>query len=324
VDSDRLWDLLVDTDSAGGLGVTTGAILLVAAVLRLALVPLARRRYRDDPYRRYWSGKVVTYVLGAIVLVVLIALWAPLGGRLSVIIGFATAGVAFAMQEVIGSLFGWLNILAGRIYTVGDRIEVGGVRGDVLDITPLRTKLLEFGTPASAGDGSSSWVTARQPTGRMVTISNRKTFTEPVFNFSAHLDWLWEELAVAVPRRSDWARAEAIVLEEIRGHAPELRRRGEEELARLGERYLVGRAEVEPRTFVRLVDGDVEIVGRFVTRVDNARGAKDAITRRVLERFREEGLELAYTTYAVEVEGGAGAREDGVAGAPAPPSSSTA
>ena len=48
-------------------------------------------------------------------IVALIALWAPLGGRLSVILGFATAGVAFAMQEVIGALFGWLNILAGRV-----------------------------------------------------------------------------------------------------------------------------------------------------------------------------------------------------------------
>ena len=175
-----MWELLVDTESVPGLLVTTAAVVLVAVALRLALVPLVRRRHRDDAYRRYWSGKLVTYALATIAVVAVVALWAPLGGRLSVILGFATAGIAFAMQEVIGALFGWVNVLAGRIYTVGDRIEIAGVRGDVIDITPLRTTLFEIGTDRSVG--TSSWVSVCQPTGRLVAFSNRKTFTEPVFN----------------------------------------------------------------------------------------------------------------------------------------------
>jgi hypothetical protein len=110
--------------------------VVVALGLRLVLVPFVRRRFADDPYRRYWSGKVASYAIVAVAVIAIVALWAPLGGRLSVILGFATAGIAFAMQEVIGALFGWVNILAGRIYTVGDRIEIAGVRGDVADITP--------------------------------------------------------------------------------------------------------------------------------------------------------------------------------------------
>ena len=309
---DGFLDLLADTDSAAGLAVTTTAILLVAFALRLALVPLARRRFAGDPYRRYWSAKIVTYVIAAIVIVALIALWAPLGGRLSVILGFATAGVAFAMQEVIGALFGWVNILAGRIYTVGDRVEVAGVRGDVVDITPLRTKLFEIGSDPSARGDRSSWVSARQPTGRMVTVSNKKTFTEPVFNFSAHLEWIWEEVVFAVSRDADWAAAETIVLEEMQADRPELRREGEAALARLGERYLLSRSEVEPQTYVRVAAGDLEIVGRFVTGVRGARGAKDRIIRRVLERLREQRIALAYPTYSVSLEGDATARPGAV------------
>ena len=231
----------------------------------------------------------------------LIALWAPFGGRISVILGFATAGIAFAMQEVIGALFGWVNILAGRIYTVGERIEVGGVRGDVMDISPLRTKILEIGSEPTGGERkSSTWVTARQPTGRVVTVSNRKTFTEPVFNYSAHLEWIWEELAFAVPQEADWEAAETILLEEIRGHAPDLRARGEAALAELGERYLLSPAEVQPRSYIRLTEGDIEIVGRFVTAVRTARTAKDAITRAVIGRLRERGIPVAYQTYSVD------------------------
>ena len=296
----QIFDLLVETDSAGGLAVTSVAIAFAAVALKLVLVPLARRRHRDDRYRRYWAGKLVSYGIATVAVILLVALWAPFGGRISVILGFATAGIAFAMQEVIGALFGWVNILAGRIYTVGDRIEVGGVRGDVMDISPLRTKVLEIGSEPTGDGKGSTWVTARQPTGRVVTVSNRKTFTEPVFNYSAHLEWIWEELAFAVPQDADWEKAETILLEEIRAHAPELRARGETALAKLGERYLLSPAEVEPQSYVRLRDGDIEIVGRFVTAVRTARTAKDAITRSVLRRLAESGVPVAYQTYSVD------------------------
>ena len=73
------------------------------------------------------------YAVAALTLVALAVLWRPFVGRI---------GVAFAMQEVIGGLAGWVNILSGRIFRPGDRIEMAGVRGDVLDLTPLRTKIL--------------------------------------------------------------------------------------------------------------------------------------------------------------------------------------
>jgi cobalamin synthase len=60
-----------------------------------------------------------------------------LAGRIGVVLGLLAAGIAFAMQEVIGALAGWANILSGRIFRVGGRIEMGGVRGDVIAVTPL-------------------------------------------------------------------------------------------------------------------------------------------------------------------------------------------
>lgn len=296
---DALWDLLADTDSTAGVLVTSLAVVAVATALRFLTAALARRRVRDDPYRRYWAGKVATYVFTAVTFVVLVVLWAPLGGRISVILGFATAGIAFAMQEVIGALFGWVNVLAGRIYNVGDRIEVGGVRGDVLDITPLRTTLLEIGGAPRGGEGSGSWVTARQPTGRVVAISNKKTFTDAVFNYSAQLEWIWEELTLVVSQDADWQRAEAILLEEVRGESPAVREQGERTLARLHERHRFSAGDVEPRVFVRVVEGDIELTARFVVAVRRARAAKDAITRRVLEQLADAGIALAYPTTAL-------------------------
>lgn len=295
-----LLDLIADNQSAAGLAVTSVVIVVGALLLRWAAAPLMRRRFHDDPYRRYWSVKLVSYAITALAVILFIALWAPLGGQLSVVLGFATAGVAFAMREVIGSLFGWLNILLGRIYTVGDRIEIAGVRGDVMDITPLRTKILEIGSDPELTETPTSWIGARQPTGRVVAVSNLKSFTDPVFNYSAHFEWVWEELTITVSQDADWRRAEEILLDCVREHEPQRRKSGEEALARLAERYLVSRAEVEPRTFVRLADGDVDLIGRFVTPVRSSRAAKDAILRRAMGRMQDEGIALAYPTYSVQ------------------------
>lgn len=116
------------------------------------------------------------------------------------------------MQEVIGAFAGWISIYSGARYRIGDRIEVGGVRGDVIDITPLRTKLMEMG---SAGD-DQSWVGGRQLTGRIVSVSNKSVFTAPVFDYSASFDFIWEELVIPVPYDEAWHRAEEITNRAVR------------------------------------------------------------------------------------------------------------
>src|SRR5205823_2411437 len=88
----------------------------------------------------------------------------------------AAAGIAFAMQEVIGAIAGWFNITSGRIYRIGDRVELGGVRGDVIDVTLLRTKMLEIGS----AEDDKSWVKGRQHTGRIVAVSNKAAFTRRI------------------------------------------------------------------------------------------------------------------------------------------------
>ena len=57
-------------------------------------------------------------------------------------------------------------------------------------------------------------ILGRQYTGRIVAISNKATFTEPVFNYSATFDFIWEEVMIPVSYRDDWRTAESIMNEE--------------------------------------------------------------------------------------------------------------
>jgi small-conductance mechanosensitive channel len=292
-------DLLLENESAAGRLVTTLVIVAIAVVVALLGGRLIGRAWRDS-YTRYYSRKVVRYVTAVVTLVALAVVWRPFAGQIGVVLGLIAAGVAFAMQELIGAFAGWLNVLFGRIYRVGDRVQVGGVRGDVIDITPLRTKILEMGSPPDTAGESESWVAGRQYTGRIVTVSNKKTFTDPVFNYSAAFDYIWEELTIPVPYESDWRRAEAIILEEVQRTTRS--EEAQKAMAHMARHYPVPRTELEPRVFARATSNWVSLAARFVVPVRTARTAKDEVTRRILDRLKAAGIEVASETAVVTVK----------------------
>jgi small-conductance mechanosensitive channel len=290
-----VWDLLVDNSSAGGKAITSTLLVLAGWLLAAVLGRFLGVR-RADPFDRYVTRKLVRYAILVVVAVALAVLWRPFAGRLGVVLGFVTAGVAFAMQEVIGAFAGWISIFSGGLYRVGDRVEVGGVRGDVIDISPLRTKLMEMGSPRE----TASWVGGRQFTGRVVSVSNKSVFTAAVFNYSASFDFLWEEMVVPIPYDADWHRAEEIVGETVRSASSG--RDAREAIARMRRSYPVPATELEPRVFVRLTDNWVELAARFVVPVRTARSTKDEISRHLLARLTEAGIEVASDTTTVTLQ----------------------
>lgn len=290
----RAWELISDNQSTGG-RLATSALLAVGGVALASLIGRLLARRTEDVYTKYYARKIARYAVAAAVVIALAVVWRAFAGRLGVVLGLATAGLAFAMQEVIGAIAGWFNILSGRIFRVGDRIEMGGVRGDVIDVTPLRTKVMEFGSPTS----EDTPVQGRQYTGRIVAISNKATFTEPVFNYSAAFEFIWEELTLPVAHGADWSSAEAILAEEA--HRVSASRGAQEAITQMASRYPVPRAEVEPRVYARATDNYLELSARFVVPVRTARTVKDQLTRRVISRFAEAGIPIASTTQDVTI-----------------------
>ena len=295
----RFSDLVLDNETPGG-RLATSLIVVVAGVVGSAVVGRLLARRTEDVYARYYARKVARYAFAVLVLVGVAVVWRAFAGRVGVVLGLATAGLAFAMQEVVGAIAGWFNILSGSIFRVGDRIQMGGVRGDVIDITPLRTKVMEIGSPAPG----ESWVRGRQYTGRLVAISNKATFTEPVFNYSSAFEFIWEELTVPVAHRDDWRTAEEILGDEARrvSESDEARRA----IAQMARQYPVPRAEVQPRVFVQATDDYMELSARFVVPLRTARTAKDALTRRVVQRLTDAGIDIASATEEVTIRHGKG------------------
>ncbi|MFV2102359.1 mechanosensitive ion channel family protein [Micromonospora sp. LOL_024] len=292
---DAFIDAVWDTRTVAGRLVTTVVMIVVAVLLAIIAGRLATRRV-TDAHNRYYLRKALHYATFAVLLIGLAVLWRPFAGRIGLVVGLAAVGLSLAMQEVIGAFAGWISILTGRQYRVGDRIQMCGVRGDVLDITPLRTKILESGSSTDP----ESWIRGRQYTGRVVSLSNRFVFTAPVYNSSSVLDHLWEELTLPIPYQSDWHLAERILHEEAESISATVAAR--RAIAQMTRHYPVAEAEVDARVFVRATPNWVELTARFVVPVRSARQVKDQVTRRVLDRLAENGLRVASATQEIAIQ----------------------
>jgi len=289
----------------------TGQQLLLTLVLILGFLLLNRGLRalnwalfgkRHWARARFWVQQTVAIASTVVLVVGLISIWFENPARLTTAAGLVSAGVAVALQRVITSLAAYFVILRGKVFNIGDRIAMAGVRGDVVDLGFIRTTILEMGlSPGeqSDGDGSAVWVQSRQYTGRVVTVTNDKIFENPVYNYSSELPFLWEEMHVGVPYGCDWRRAERIVLAAAQQHGQSVRDAAREHLDELRRSYPLEASTLEPHTYIRLTDNWVDLAVRFVAPTRGTRPIKDRISRDILTKFDEAGLTVASATFGI-------------------------
>src|SRR4051812_49657920 len=166
--------------------------LVRAFLSRISRVERARRVL-------FWGRQVVNIALTLLLLIGVLSVWFDDPNRLATAAGLVTAGLAFALQRVITATAGYFVILRGKTFNVGDRIVMGGVRGDVIALSFMQTKIMEMGQPPPVQSAEPAvWVHSRQFTGRICTVTNDKIFDEAVYNYTHHFPYLWDELRLPI------------------------------------------------------------------------------------------------------------------------------
>lgn len=280
----------------------TLALLLLLWLISRALRTLMRAVFgkRQDVAARFWSRQGIHIALTVLGVLIFASIWFDRPGRFTNAAGLITAGLAVALGRVVTALAGYFVILRSRTFNVGDRIAMGGVRGDVVALSFLRTTILEMGqAPGEAGNAPDVWVGARQYTGRVVTVTNDKVFNEPVYNYSRDFPYIFEEMRIPIKYDADRARAEQILLDAARTHTTSLSELGSDALAELRRRYFITGADLEPRVYYRMTDNWLELAVRFLAPTHGVRELKDKLTRDILRGFEVAGLQVASTTIEV-------------------------
>lgn len=280
----------------------TIGLFIVVAILRWMLQQVARRIFSGHGQSRirFWTRQIVNLSTALLFLVVLLSVWFDNPSNLGIAVGLVTAGLAFALQKVLLSLAGYIVILRGNTFNVGDRIAMGGVRGDVIALDFLFTTIMEIGQPPSVqGDASTTWVMGRQYTGRLVSVSNGQIFDEPVFNYSRDFPYIWDEIHVPIAYADDRTRAEQVLLDAAARHTQSVQDLGVVAVEMMLRRYAIPIEDLEPRVFYRITDNWLELALRFVAHDRNIRSLKDAMSREILREFDKAGIGIASATYNI-------------------------
>ena len=272
-------------------------VMLLGRLLRW----LAHRQAWDHAGKRFafWTHQGISIAVTVALIVGLVSLWFDNPATLTTAAGMVTAGLAFALQRVVTAFAGYLVILRGKTFTVGDRITMGGIRGDVIALSFLQTVIMEMGEPAQGDAADPVWVQARQYTGRIVRVTNAVIFDKPVYNYTREFPYIWEEMRIPVPFNADRKRAEKILLDTARKHTVKIAELGEEALRVLERRYVLKRSELDPQIYWRLTDNWIEMTVRFLVPDAGIRTIKSAMSHDILDEFDHAGISIASGTYEV-------------------------
>ena len=281
---------------------TIGLLVVLWLVRSAATAILGKVDASGDRASRvaFWTRQAVSLIVAACAVIGFVSIWFDNPAHLTTAVGLVSAGLAFALQKVVTSLAGYFVILRGSTFTVGDRITMGGVRGDVVALGFFQTTIMEMGEPPPVQDAAPAvWVHSRQFTGRIVTVTNSKIFDEPVYNYTREFPFIWEEMHLPVAYHDDRHKAEEILLEAAKKHAVDYDKLDPKMVARLEKDYRVKRGDFVPRTYWRLTDNWLDVTVRFITHDHGTRGLKDAMSREVLAALDENGIGIGSSTFEI-------------------------
>lgn len=264
-------------------------VILVLWIIRLITIRVINRRIEDDKIQYKWR-KNLTYLTGFVGIFLVGSIWSEGFKTFSTFLGLLSAGLAIALKDPVSDFAGWIFVLWRKPFDVGDRVQIGEVKGDVIDIRLFKFTVLEIG----------NWVHADQSTGRVVHVPNHNIFTESLANYTSDFEFIWNELQVLITFESDWKKAKGILQEIADEHLKDFVEHAQQQVKRASKSYLIHYKYLTPIVYTDVKESGVNLTIRHLTDPRQRRKISQAIWENVLDRFdANEDIELAYPTMRI-------------------------
>lgn len=268
---------------------TLAAITASYFVFEFLLEGLIANRIEDDK-SRYTFRKTTDVLFFLVSGIVALRIWLINPQALLVAYGLVAAGVAIALQDVFKNFAGVIAILMTGIYRVGDRIEVNGKKGDVIDIGLFYTTILEL----------KEWVDGDQTTGRITMLPNGYMLFNAINNYTKDHQFIWDELSIPITYDSDWKKAEKELKALVKKKTADITKTAEKQVRRLQQKYYVSARNMSPLVFVTPTDNWIMLHIRYVTDVRDRRTMQNALYRLILTNLEKHSdIQIASETITV-------------------------
>jgi small-conductance mechanosensitive channel len=273
------------------------AVILIGLIIIWFIIKVIQRNLLTkikENDNRYRAKKISSFIGYFFTIILLMVVFSDKLGGFTVALGVAGAGIAFALQEVIASFAGWLTIMFGGFYKTGDRVQLGGIKGDVMDIGMLRTTIMETG----------QWVDGDLYNGRIVLIANSFVFKEPVFNYSGDFPFLWDEIKIPIQYGSNYDKTSEILEQVGKEVAGDLTEMSKEKWTVLQNKYRLEDAQTAPMVSLVANDNWVEFTLRYVVVYKKRRATKTLLFTQILKKIDATKGEIKFASATFQmVEG---------------------
>ena len=238
-------------------------VILIAPIFQWLVMSVVRRRAKE-PTMVYRAFVAVRYVVTIGALVFLAGIWIRGVGQLATYLSIVSAGLVIALQDSVSNMAGFLFIVWRKPFKLGDRIEITGIQGDVIDIRIFQFTVVEVG----------NWVDADQSTGRIVHIPNSKVMVEATANYTTGFEYIWNEVPVLVTFESNWREAKAILQRIAAEHCEQFTPEAERQIRKAAQRYMIIAGKLTPIVYTSVKDSGVLVTLRYLTLARTRRGTE--------------------------------------------------
>lgn len=242
----------------------------------------------EHKYRSIKAVNIFGYIL---IISIALFVYSDKLGNIGFALGLAGAGIAFALQEVITSIAGWISIMTTNSIRIGQRVKIGEMKGDIIDIGVLKTTIMELG----------DWVDGDLYNGRITNLSNSFMFKEPLQNYSADYPFLWDEITVPIRTESDFKFARNIFHKVAAEVCGEYSKKSEKVWAKMTDKYRIEDADVEPLITLTFDENWITFTIRYVVDFKKRRSTKDQLFTRLLEEINKYDHIIMIATTSMEV-----------------------
>lgn len=261
-------------------------ILVISWIIKSFINHIIQKKI-DENNARFTVKKIVHYLLTLLAVIFIGSVWIVNFSKIGTVFGLFAAGIAISLKDIFLNITGWLFIYIRRPFTIGDRIEIDGSAGDVIDIRLFQFSILEI----------KNWVDADQSTGRIIDIPNGLVFTNHQINFNKGFDYIWNEIKILVTFESDWEKAKSILGEIIETECEPVIKQAKDELTKATKKYLIMYANIKPIIYTSIEDSGVLLTIRYLCKPRNRRNSEHNIYEKILKEFTQQSsVDFAYPT----------------------------
>jgi small-conductance mechanosensitive channel len=268
---------------------TAGLVVLIIGFIQL-LRRFIRKNLPNSKVK-YRSQKGIE-VIGYLILIILtLSYFTGNIKDFTLAIGLLSAGVAITLQELILSIAGSLYIFFVKVYKPGDRIEINGIKGDVIDVDSIYTTIMEIG----------EWVSSDNYSGRIIKLSNAFVFKGPIYNYSMDFPFIWDEFNLPIRYGSDVELAKDIIIKVATDTLSEYVVNSIAKWKDVVDRYYIENAKVEPTLAITMTDNWIQFNLRYIVDYKKRRVTKHILSELISKKFEETNGQVVLASSTVEI-----------------------